>query len=370
MAYEYLLILPPISALAWFVAGVALIDRPPFGALPGRFFITFCLVLSGYALFDWQALLASTAADALFQIRLSYVAATFAVALMFIATRRMAGKRGNWDLASLVAGFLAIPAIMGPLVPEATATSWGYRAVVRAEFYVPWLLMVVTLAILGIYYLLRRGTLIRRAWRRDPRALTLFAGSLVALLLLSIASNVLGSLSGAEVPRLISSFLFLPAIAVTVLSLRATRTPFAQAVGGLFRQRYSVLQGFLVFRGGKLIASKTSGRGAGVDQDMMTGMLDAVQSFLGQSFPLIEDGTLRAIEQADVRLLVEKGRLAYLVLVIQGREDQVFRSLMADALRRFEIEHFDFLMDWKGDTADIPDCDPVFQPFFPDAMAG
>jgi hypothetical protein len=368
MGYEFLLVLPLLSAVAWSLLTVALGHRSPFGTVSGRFFTLFCLLLAGYSLFDWLAFLSTYPEQALLAIRLSYVSVTFAAAFLFLCAKRSAREHSPWDFAVLPVSTLLALLPTGPMVEGAIATSWGFQAVPRTDLYVIWVAWTAALTLVAIHYLFREEAVLRQTWNGRRRPMMAFAVTLAIALILGLGTNLLGTALQLEIPRLLSSFLFVPAVLLALMSLRTSRHSLTQAMADLLRDDYTILHGMIVYRGGKLIASASSGAHVGVDQDVMTGMLDAIQSFVRRSFPLVEDGDLKAIEQADLRLIVEKGRFCYLVLVILGREDDTLRNRMVNAVRRFEIDNFDFLADWRGDFSLVPDCTSLFRPFFASQM--
>ena len=52
-------------------------------------------------------------------------------------------------------------------------------------------------------------------------------------------------------------------------------------------------------------------------------------------------------------LLVERGRHAYLIVVLTGQEDEVLRWTLRDLLREFESRNAETLRDWSGFPQDI-----------------
>lgn len=68
-------------------------------------------------------------------------------------------------------------------------------------------------------------------------------------------------------------------------------------------------------------------------------VVEGLQAFLRTVAPAGEDGTVMALDHAEGRLLLLRGRITTLVAVLDGHEDAAQRAALGDFLARFEERH-------------------------------
>ena len=130
---------------------------------------------------------------------------------------------------------------------------------------------------------------------------------------------------------------------------------FSKALGGvtsrpLFREQDTVsfTEIFAVNNSGLLMAKASSDEG--LDADIFTGMLTAVQDFVQDSFD--STGQLKAglgrLEYGELTILIEHGSRFYLTAVFKGSEHTDMKLALRQALREIEETQGDVLASWSG----------------------
>ena len=132
---------------------------------------------------------------------------------------------------------------------------------------------------------------------------------------------------------------------------------FAHAVrhlraGGLRLQREGGLvieDVFLIYRDGRLVYHSTRRMTPGMDQDILSGMLVALQEFVKESFKEKAVGHLEEFRYAKLRITLEVTPDLVLAVVASGGDPDALRRKMRGALGEIETEFGDALHAWNGD---------------------
>ncbi len=130
-----------------------------------------------------------------------------------------------------------------------------------------------------------------------------------------------------------------------------TGVPFAEI---MFREmyRYRVEHVFLIYReSAVLLASVSREKSATADNDMVTSMLFAVQSYIKDSLNLDQEEPVRRITVGDYTVLVEEGPKAVLALVLNGVPDTEVSDLMDETLGNVHLVLGPHLRDFHGDVS-------------------
>jgi len=153
-----------------------------------------------------------------------------------------------------------------------------------------------------------------------------------------------------EKPPLPAQLEFLPyALAVVaVIGLAYGAYEFA------IRRMFAIDDVFLISRDGRLIMHNTRRMRADRDEDILTGMLTAILSFVRDADPE-EDGDLRRFELGGKTTLLERGQNVFVSAVYSGRVPR----WAAKDLRRFvadlETRFGEAFAKWTGAREDLPD---------------
>ncbi|MCJ2520643.1 MAG: hypothetical protein LN412_06845, partial [Candidatus Thermoplasmatota archaeon] len=113
--------------------------------------------------------------------------------------------------------------------------------------------------------------------------------------------------------------------------------------------RCEIIHVFLVYIGGSLIASRSLEGQTVPDEDIFSAVLEAIQRFVKITIPAFGKGWLDAIDHGTLKILLERGKYCFLVLVTTGNQDDQLRGEVRDVLRRFEERNVEGLEQWNGD---------------------
>jgi OOP family OmpA-OmpF porin len=110
---------------------------------------------------------------------------------------------------------------------------------------------------------------------------------------------------------------------------------------------------FLVYHDGVLISHLSRSLVQEKDEDVLSGMLTAVQEFVREAFRYGEHRELHQMDFGDYRILIERGRLAYLAVVYSGRDGGAVRKKIRGVLDRIEATYSGVLEKWDGDMEKV-----------------
>ncbi|TLZ48616.1 MAG: DUF11 domain-containing protein, partial [Methanobacteriota archaeon] len=116
------------------------------------------------------------------------------------------------------------------------------------------------------------------------------------------------------------------------------------------RRRSSIEEVFLVHRHGLLLChlSRRMRAHQDKDHDVLGAMLTVVQEFVRDSFRYGKDRDLDRIEFGSYRVLIERGRYAYLAAAFSGKDSPEVRRKMRRTLRAIEQEYGTDLEEFDG----------------------
>ncbi len=135
--------------------------------------------------------------------------------------------------------------------------------------------------------------------------------------------------------------------------LEAWRTgrPFAEVVL-LHTLHYRVEQVFLIHRETGLLLHHVAAEGAVVqDQQVLSGMLTAIQSYVRDSFGASPDQTLDHFRVGEWTVWIEQGSHAYVAGVVRGTPPETLREDFQAALDDIHAQQPDALTHFDGDAA-------------------
>ena len=109
---------------------------------------------------------------------------------------------------------------------------------------------------------------------------------------------------------------------------------------------------FLIYKDGRLIKHFTRRIKPDVDQDILSGMLTAVQDFIRDSFRG-ESGDLNHMQFGRFQILMGNGRFITVAAVLMGDEIEPFRPQIIKAIDQMEADYEIILRDWDGDVEQL-----------------
>ena len=121
---------------------------------------------------------------------------------------------------------------------------------------------------------------------------------------------------------------------------------------------------FLVYEDGILIKHLSKKVRKYADEDVVTSMLSAIQSFAADSFEDTEHWELREITFQGRKILIEKARKFQVFLIFDGDANEDLKKAVKGAADAIAIEYKEHLKDWDGDPSHFDGVDKVFAPLF------
>jgi len=94
------------------------------------------------------------------------------------------------------------------------------------------------------------------------------------------------------------------------------------------------------------------------NSDVVSGMLEAIRSFVQDSFNAADHDGMRELSVGDVTLLVEWGPQALLAAVVRGFPPTELREKMQIVLEQVHIEHHQSLEAFVGDPQELASVEP------------
>lgn len=145
--------------------------------------------------------------------------------------------------------------------------------------------------------------------------------------------------------------------------LESARTgiPFAQ-IALLHGLIYRVEQVFLIHRDtGLLLCHLGQDDVQSQNPDLVSSMLSAINDFVGDSFEVEAERSLNSIEVGDISIWLEVGPDTVLAVAIRGEAPNQLRTTLQQTLEQLQDSFGDALSDFKGETDDFDDCQPILR---------
>ncbi len=121
---------------------------------------------------------------------------------------------------------------------------------------------------------------------------------------------------------------------------------------------------FLIYEDGRLIAHNTRRLKPNMDDEILTGMLTAVQDFVKDSLKSEEKGMLDELKFGKTRIFIESGVHVKLAVVMAGAPPDSLRPRMREVLRKIHNRFGMKLEDWDGDIAEFVEAKRIIMDVF------
>ena len=139
-----------------------------------------------------------------------------------------------------------------------------------------------------------------------------------------------------------------PVMGPTIRKLIASMFSFDQLRPGA---KFVVSNAYLIDRTTSLPLAVHAPDDSGLEADMVSGMMEALRSFVQDAFEADEFDGLRDLSVGDVNLWIEWGPRAVLAVVVRGFAPETLRIEMQETLERFHSDYADELDVFNGDPA-------------------
>ncbi len=367
---SYLTWSPLLSVAVWGILSGYLVFRQRYRTWTERFFLGLCLGTAAYAasdvfFFQQSPAAASTAITTPAVIGASASLASLTVASLFLfyygASLYSRFRRAMLAALAPTVVFLGLfPTVMFVGFGSTTGPNPVIIPDYNSTWLVPWAVWIGFLWIAGLYGVTRTFLEIRR---QNPK-LSLRIGAILASLAVAVVAGattnlVLALYNTVDVPPLFSTFLALPGIVISFAVSPSALKGLNDAILRRKASAYDAKGAFLTFSDGTLIGSKTVPEEEMIDADSFSATLDVIQNFMRTSFPTLKGKWLKSIRHGDYTLVLERGRYAYLTLVIAGSENDELRRRMIEHLETFEDANGGVLENWRGVAKDAVGVDSM-----------
>lgn len=366
MVAQYVSNLPLATFIVWSVIVGTQLVRRRTRTLTEVSFILGSVSWAGYALADWLFFHAGDRATATLLATFSLTFVTFAAFFLLLFSKLFLTKANRSDVLLLAPFGLALFLVWGGTVQSAEGAWWGWRGIFDPGMFLLWLVYVVVYAVVGIWYIYRTYLVVRQDSEFLGRRLFGIFASLLLTLVLGLGTNSVFETLGIGLMPLFSSLLVAPGLVTLYVLVPLGKERISGAMRRWKSSRYEIVGVYLIYENGTLIASKTAVDDQKVDDDIFSATLDAIQTFMRTSFPLLIGKWLRRIEHGDVKILIERGRQSYIAVVLRGDDPDTVWIKMKEAIQRFEGNNGDRLADWNGVTDDLLIVEETLDDMFAD----
>ncbi|MGQ9587417.1 MAG: FG-GAP-like repeat-containing protein [Thermoplasmata archaeon] len=124
---------------------------------------------------------------------------------------------------------------------------------------------------------------------------------------------------------------------------------FGTAAYFMREAKIAVDETFLIYNDGRLISHSTRRLKPGMDDQVLGGMLTAIQDFVKDSFKDVTSFTLRKLEFGEKSVLIEKGAHLYLAVILHGKASKKVAAKMQRVVDEIEKAFARHLREWDGD---------------------
>ncbi len=117
----------------------------------------------------------------------------------------------------------------------------------------------------------------------------------------------------------------------------------------------------LVHKEGLLMAQASRSEAHGKDRDILASSLVAVKDFIREAFHEETSKELDRMDLGDYKLLIRRGRGAFLVVALQGSPTRRTQARVRETLQTIESLLGPKLEEWNGDTEEVMGVIPVLE---------
>jgi len=356
--------LPLLSASAMYAIVAIQMLRDRFRTWTESFFLAGFFLGGTYALTDLMFFTAQTYEAAFFAAKMSLGALSLCVLFFYLFTAVFLKRMKRELLFTALPTAMALVIVWGGMLTGVRHTNWGWVAVYDSSLFLTWILYVVVYILLGIWNMQRCRKVAEEMSATVGSRTKAIEMAFMASLFLGLGTNGYFALAGLDAVPLFSTFVMIPGLATLAVVVPLTREKVANAAKQWKSSRYEVTSTYLVHADGTLINHKSSLPEMNVDRDIFTATLDVIQNFMKTSFPYLSGKWLRSIDHGDTKILLERGKFTFLVVVIKGEDNDILRRQMKDLLSTFEAKNSEKLMHWRGISQDAQGTDQVMNAFF------
>ncbi|MCK5560047.1 MAG: PKD domain-containing protein [Thermoplasmata archaeon] len=147
-----------------------------------------------------------------------------------------------------------------------------------------------------------------------------------------------------------------------------------------YKGNYKVEDIFVIHEDGTLLLHKTRRKKAAMDDDILSGMLTAVQDFIKEGFAYdapdqfphapspyrearkIDEWQLHQLKLEDHNILIERGASSYIAIIFTGTSGWRLERSIKQAIKGIEGKYGDILGKWSGRMSSLKGIDKFIEP--------
>ncbi len=344
---------PLVSAAAWLLLAALQVYRDRWHTWTERFFLLSCFFPGFYAIGDWL----------FFNADPNNLQAQKTAALISLTGLVLAINFFLLFTLTFVMLIVVLPTSIESVVPPSAG---GVPIAIFAPIpFALFLVYAVVYTVLGIWNLYRLYRIVRVSSKTLARRAAGLMVTFTLVLVLGLGTNgLLGVIQSQDIPPPLSTLLIFVAASAYYTLYPVGRQRISEAIRLFQARRYSIKAVFLTYGDGTLIGSKVRPGEKVVDEDLFGATLDVIQNFMRTSFPILRGKSLSAITHGSYTLIMERGRYAYITVVLEGEESDQLRRQMRDLLLDFEAENRQVLVKWQGVPSDAKGTEEMLTAFF------
>nr|MDO8116716.1 hypothetical protein [Candidatus Sigynarchaeota archaeon] len=146
-----------------------------------------------------------------------------------------------------------------------------------------------------------------------------------------------------------------------VIPRRLERHNFLAKISSAFEDAANIQNVLIIHKGsGACLFFKSYGK-TGVDPDLITGFLTAIQSFGAE---MSGNKALEELTWQDYQLVLGEGELIRVALVLASKASAILKSLVPQFVAKYEYTYQDKLRNWRGDLTSFRDSVTIIDDVF------
>jgi hypothetical protein len=112
--------------------------------------------------------------------------------------------------------------------------------------------------------------------------------------------------------------------------------------------KYVVEQVFLINKDGRLLAHKSKKPLSGGGEDIISGMLTALQGFIKEFLRDEKQGELEEMKYGDLKIVIERGQRVYLAVFLSGYVTEELKTDLKLIIQKVDTDMGGVLDSWDG----------------------
>ena len=147
-----------------------------------------------------------------------------------------------------------------------------------------------------------------------------------------------------------------------------------------YKGSYLVEEVFLIHEDGTLLFHRSTRKHKSIDDDVLSGMLTAVQDFIKEGFSYdtpdqfphapspyrearkINEWQVQQLKLEDHNILIERGNYAYIAIIFKGTSGWGLNRSVIKIMKDIEANYGDVLKDWSGRISKLKGIDKYIEP--------